>query len=136
MEKIKLFLGGYVNFLNAQNINCRALSEHLDQKQFEMMTILSHIGNANDFKRTEGVRYIQGRWPMRFFQYYVWFRGVAWADVAYLPKGECDKWCRFVAKVFHTKVFTTIEGIMDDVLLSRMKTIFILLPSILLQGKK
>lgn len=121
MKKIKLFLGGYVNYLNAQNINCRALSEHLDKNQFELMTILSHIGNANDFKRTEGVRYIRGRWPMRFFQYYVWFRGVALADVAYLPKGECDRWCRFVAKVFHTKVFTTIEGIMDDVLLSRMK---------------
>lgn len=110
-----------MNFLNAQNINCRALSEHLDQNQFKLMTILFWSGNAQDFIKVDGVRYIQARRPMWFFQYYVWFRGVAWADVAYLPKGECDKWCRFVANVFHTKVFTTIEGIMDEVLLSRMK---------------
>lgn len=121
MKKIKLFLGGYVNFLNAQNINCRALSEHLDQNRFELMTILFWSENARDFIKVDGVHYIQARRPMRFFKYYVWFRGVAWADVAYLPKGECDRWCRFVAKVFHTKVFTTIEGIMDDILLSRMK---------------
>lgn len=120
MKKIKLFLGGYVNYLNAQNINCRALSEHLDKNRFEMMTILSHIGNANDFKRTEGVRYIRGRWPMRFFQYYVWFRGVAWADVAYLPKGEIPKYCLLIAKLFNTKVFSTLEGIISETDLSKI----------------
>ncbi len=34
-KKIKVFLGGYVNFTNAQNLNCRALAKYLNKDKFE-----------------------------------------------------------------------------------------------------
>lgn len=58
-KKIRLFLGGYVNFLNAQNINCRALSKHLDKTKFDIITLLHPKGNAGDFYEEPGVRYIK-----------------------------------------------------------------------------
>lgn len=56
--KIKIFLGGHVNFLNAQNINCRALSEHLNKERFDITTMLHWFQNAADFNPVSGVRYM------------------------------------------------------------------------------
>ena len=33
MKKTKIFLGGYIDFDNAQNINCRSLCKHLKKKK-------------------------------------------------------------------------------------------------------
>lgn len=114
MKRINVFLGGYVNFLNAQNINCRALSEHLDQNRFKVSTMLFPVHNALDFKPVDGVRYIRCRRPVRIWQYIAYMIGIASANVAYLPKGDIDGFCRTVAKLFGTKVFTTVEGMIDD----------------------
>ena len=35
MKKKKIFLGGYVNILNAQNINCKSLSIHLNKDKYK-----------------------------------------------------------------------------------------------------
>lgn len=122
MKKIKIFLGGYVNFLNAQNINCRALSEYMDKEKFEISTMMfpRTLANARDFKPTHGVKYIQQYRPLRFFGRLGFLRGIANADVAYLPKGDYDVFCRFIAKICGTKVFTTLEGILDGILLSKV----------------
>lgn len=121
MKKIKVFLGGYVDFLNAQNINCRALSEHLDKDKFQIMTMrfCEGMANAKDFVPTTGVKYLQLHRPARLDMYRIYAQGIAWADVAYLPKGEVDGFCRWWAKVCGTKVFTTLEGVLDETLLSR-----------------
>ena len=34
MKKVKIFLGGYINYTNAQNLNCRALAIYLDKDKF------------------------------------------------------------------------------------------------------
>ena len=34
-DKVKLFLGAYVNSKNAQNLNCLALAKYLDKTQFD-----------------------------------------------------------------------------------------------------
>ena len=34
MSRIKVFLGGYINYTNAQNLNCRAVAEYLDKDKF------------------------------------------------------------------------------------------------------
>ncbi len=120
MSKIKLFLGGYVNFLNAQNINCRAISEHIDKTRFKVSTMLFWYQNAHDFKPVSGVKYLKLRRPARLWRYIVYLRGIASADVAYLPKGEIDGYCRAVARIFGTKMFTTVEGLFDNVLRERM----------------
>ncbi len=114
MSKIKLFLGGYVNFLNAQNINCRAISEHIDKTRFKVSTMLFWYQNAHDFKPVSGVKYLKLRRPARLWMRLVYLRGIASADVAYLPKGEIDGYCRAVARIFGTKVFTTVEGMIDE----------------------
>lgn len=122
MKRIKIFLGGYVNYLNAQNINCRALSEHLDKEKFRVSTLLYPVGNAADFCKVPGVSYIQQYRPMRFLGWLGYLRGIAGADVAYLPKGEYDDFCRMWAKLCGTKVFTTLEGLIGDIDLSKMST--------------
>ena len=75
-NRIRVFLGGYVNFLNAQNINCRALSEHLDKKRFEVWTMLYWYQNAKDFQRMPGVHYLWSRRPVRFLGWLPYFIGI------------------------------------------------------------
>ena len=123
MKKIKVFLGGYVNFLNAQNINCRALSEHLDKKRFEVSTMLfpEVSANAHDFKPVANVRYIRAKRPMLLFSWVAYLKGIMWADVAYLPKGENHRFCMWIAKLCKTKLFSTLEGLISDTDLSKIK---------------
>lgn len=39
MKKIKVFLGGYVNCPNAQNVNCDNIAKYLDKNKFEVHTL-------------------------------------------------------------------------------------------------
>lgn len=120
-QRIKVFLGGYVNFLNAQNINCRSLSEHLDKNRFEVWTMLLWNQNAQDFQRVPGVHYLKSRRPVRFLGWLPYLIGLLRCDVAYLPKGEHDGFCRLVARLSGCKVFSTLEGVLDEELLSRQQ---------------
>lgn len=120
-KRIKVFLGGYVNFLNAQNINCRALSEHLDKAQFEVWTMLFWYQNAKDFKRVPGVHYLKSLRPSRFFAWLPYLIGILRCDVAFLPKGEYVPFCHFISKISGCKLFTTVEGVLDEELLNRMR---------------
>ncbi len=114
-------MGGYVNFLNAQNINCRGLSEHLDKERFEVWTMLYWHQNAKDFENTKGVHYLMNHRPVRLLGWIPYLRGIIHCDAAYLPKGEWTKFCLFISRLFGCKVFTTLEGVLDEVFLSRQK---------------
>lgn len=120
MHKIKVFLGGYVNYLNAQNINCRALSEQLDRNKFKISTMLFPIGNAKDFKPLGDVKYIKLRRPVRLMRYWSYLKGISGADVAFLPKEEIVCFSRVIAKIFRSKLFCTVEGMIDDWSVSRL----------------
>lgn len=119
-RKIRIFLGGYVNFLNAQNINCRALSEYLDQEKFDVWTILFWYQNASDFKKVPGVHYLRSCRPVRLLGWIPYFIGLLICDVAFLPKREYNGFCHFIARLSGCKLFTTIEGIIDEYLLAQM----------------
>lgn len=41
-KKIKIFLGGYVNFPNAQNVNCDNIARYLDKEKFEVHTMYTN----------------------------------------------------------------------------------------------
>lgn len=110
MKRIKVFLGGYVNYLNAQNLNCRALSEHLDKDKFEVWTMLFWYQNAKDFERVPDVHYLKCHRPVRFLGWAPYLIGILRADVAYLPKGEYIYMCRLFGKLFRCKIFSTVEG--------------------------
>lgn len=124
MRRIRLFLGGYVNYLNAQNINCRALSEVLDKGRFEISTMLYPEQTAGDFAPRHGVRYLRIHRPVRLWRYVIYLLGIARADVAYLPKGEIDGFCLAVAQAFRTKVFSTVELIYPNELSEKNRAIF------------
>lgn len=119
-KKIKVFLGGYVNFLNAQNINCRALSEYLDKEKFDVWTILFWYQNASDFEKVPGVHYLRSRRPGRLFGWIPFFLGVLLCDVAYLPKGSYNALTRVVAKISGCKLFTTLEGVLRGTNLTKL----------------
>ena len=119
-QRIKIFLGGYVNFLNAQNINCRSLSEHLDKNKYEVWTMLFWFQNAQDFKRVADVHYLKSRRPVRFIGWLPYLIGLIRCDVAYLPKGEYVRFCHFVARMSGCKVFTTLEGVMSGTNLEKI----------------
>lgn len=119
-KRIKVFLGGYVNFLNAQNINCRALSEHLDKEKFEVWTMLHWHQNAKDFRRVPGVHYLNSRRPMRLFGWIPYFLGIVRCDVAFLPKGEYIYLCKWVGRIFNCKIFSTIEGLISGTNLEKV----------------
>ena len=53
MKKIKIFLGAFVNYQAAQNINCRSLSKYLNKDKFEVSTILYPYPNTTDFVEEE-----------------------------------------------------------------------------------
>lgn len=120
MKRLKIFLGGYVNFLNAQNINCRALSEYLDKEKFDVWTILFWYQNASDFEKVPGVHYLRSRRPGRLFGWIPFFLGVLLCDVAYLPKGSYNALTRVVAKISGCKLFTTLEGVLRGTNLTKL----------------
>ena len=109
MKKKKIFLGGYVNHLNAQNINCKSLSIHLNKDKYRVRTML--LGNE-DFSKTTNVSYITvNTFFYSFSNLFAFLRSVFWADVCYFPKHQSTpKIALILASIIKTKTFTTIEG--------------------------
>ena len=111
MKKKKIFLAAYVNYLNAQNINCRSIANHLDKTKYEIKTVILSESKSIDL---ENVSIIKAR-NNKLSIFYAFLRGIIWADVAYLPKHQSNPRILLrISKIFGTKLFTTIEGNMCD----------------------
>ena len=119
MNKIKIFLGGYINFTNAQNLNCRALAEHLDENKFEVYTLELFSGSLKSIKKPN-VHTFNCFKPHSFSKYFGYLWGIYHCDIAYLPKAEIDQWCKFWIKLFKRKSFRTVEGIYGKALLGQI----------------
>lgn len=116
IKKIKVFLGGFVNYTNAQNINCLALSEHLDKSRFEIYTLELFSGNLDSQRgKHPGVNIFSCFRPAKISIYFGFFWGIWHCDVAYLPKGEVWKFNRLLLRLLNKKSFTTIEVILDEI---------------------
>ena len=109
-RRTSVFLGGWLNVVNAQNLNCLALARHLDKEKFTVLSMLHPRGDMA-FEPIDGVRVFKCRRPMRLCQYLVYLWGISKADVAYLPKGEVVGFNRFLLKLFKRKSFITVEGV-------------------------
>ena len=109
--KQKVFLGAYVNTINAQNINCRSLAQHIDSKKF--------ICGAMEIEAEElaslssSIKIFKIHWPHRINKYLSYLRGILWADIVYLPKGELSRWCRLLCWAFQKVSFSTMESVDD-----------------------
>lgn len=110
-KKLRVFLGGYLNYPNAQNINCYSLAKHLDKSKFKIKA-LSVYSRPN--VKIKGVTIHRCAWPHSITVYWAYFWNIINADVVYLPKGELLAYNSFLCRLFKKKSFTTIEGILDD----------------------
>lgn len=107
--KKKVFLGAYLNSINAQNLNCRALAQHIDSKKFECGAMEIETGELPSL--SSSVKIFKAHWPHRISKYWSCLRGILWADIVYLPKAELSRWCRFLCWVFKKPSFTTMESV-------------------------
>ena len=107
MKKVKIFLGGYINYTNAQNLNCRALAIYLDKDKFEIFTLVVHFGEKKQFE----VNTFNCFRPFHISLQIGFLWGILHCDVAYLPKHiDTPLWVLKVAKLLNKTIFTTIEG--------------------------
>jgi glycosyltransferase involved in cell wall biosynthesis len=112
-KKIKIFLGAYINSTNAQNLNCRALANHLDKSKFEVFSLSVFSGNLNQLN-IKGLKVFKCFRPLRVSKYFGHLWGLWHCDIAYLPKREIMGWNRFLLNLLRKKSFSTVEGILDE----------------------
>lgn len=120
MKKIKIFLAGYINFSNAQNLNCMALAKNLDTNRFEIKTMTIFSGNLDTKELKNKVQFIYAFRPHKISKYISYLKGILWADVVYLPKGEICDWNRFWVRILGKKSFKTVEGIYGKEMLGQI----------------
>ena len=108
MKKISIFLGGYINYTNAQNLNCRAIADHLNKEKFDVFTLKAHFGDNTSLN----INTFTCKRPFRFTRHLGFLWGISHCDIAYLPKhSDTPVWVLKFAKTLNKPIFTTIEGI-------------------------
>jgi len=121
MSEIKVFLGGYINYTNAQNLNCRAVAEYLDKDKIEVLTLTTHFGKNEIFE----VNSFNCFRPFSFSKHLGFLWGIINCDVAYLPKHtDTPLWVLKLAKLLKKPIFTTIEGNVTDLSKSNLISLF------------
>ena len=115
----KIFLGAYINVINAQNINCKSIAAHLDKDKYEVKTLI--LGNDN-IPNIPDLRYISvSTFLYKLSNSLAFLRGTLWADIIYVPKHQSTpKLSLKIANIFGKKIFTTIEGNMCDMAVKSM----------------
>jgi len=111
MKRIKIFLGGYINYTNAQNINCLSIAKHIDKNKFKPYALTVHFGSTNkyNFNTFNCFKYFKISKVFGF----LW--GIIICDVAYLPKHiDTPLIALKLAKLLKKPIFTTIEGNVSD----------------------
>lgn len=69
-RKTKIFLGAFINYTNAQNLNCLAIAKHLDKDKFEVLTLELFSGNLeSNIGKIQGVKIFKCFKPFRISGY-------------------------------------------------------------------
>jgi glycosyltransferase involved in cell wall biosynthesis len=135
----KIFLGAYINVINAQNLNCKSIAFHLDKNKYSVKALV--LGDKN-IKKLNDVSLIKiSTFRYKTSNLFAFIKGVLWADVCYFPKHQSTpKLALKIANLLDKKIFTTIEGNMCDTskesmiesfgTLENMKSHFSLIPNI------
>jgi glycosyltransferase involved in cell wall biosynthesis len=114
MKRVKVFLGGYINQTNAQNLNCRELAIHIDKGKFEVFTLAIKHGNLG-VPKLSGVNIFKCFYPVKISGLLGYLWGFYKADVVYLPRADFLNWQFFLLRISKRKSFKTIENIIDEV---------------------
>ena len=107
-KRQKVFLGAYVNSINAQNLNCRALALHIDSKRFKCSAMELQKGELSSLSGS--IKFLKYAGHIGLTSITL-LRGILWADVVYLPKREVSRWCRFLCWLFKKPSFSTMESV-------------------------
>ncbi len=115
--KKKIFLGAYVNFPNAQNVNCDNIAKYLDKEKFEVHTMYTSIMPLDKEAYEKAGIHLHKLIHHR----YIWFWCKLFAmwrtncDIYYLPKME--RMDRILAKHWKKKkklFVSSIEGVVTQ----------------------
>ena len=139
MRKKKIFLGGYLNYTNAQNLNCLSLARHLDKEKFDIHALTTQFGDNNI--EDISIKLFHCFSPFVFTKYIGFIWGILNCEILYFPKHqEIPVWVLRFANLLSKKIFTTIEGNMCDTTkismidsfngLQNMQNYFSLIPNI------
>ncbi|MBQ8057954.1 MAG: glycosyltransferase [Ruminococcus sp.] len=115
--KIKLFFGAYVNFPNAQNINCDHIARYIDKDKFEVHTMYTDKMPINKQEYKELSIHLHRLIHHRFIWYWCKWLTMLFGryDIYYLPKTEPMDWS--FAKLFKgrkCKFVGSVEGVVTD----------------------
>ncbi|MBT3611423.1 MAG: glycosyltransferase [Flavobacteriales bacterium] len=110
-KKIKIFLGGYLNYTNAQNLNCLALANYLDSSKFTTYALSVYFLPKIKSKAIV----FNCFYPFKISSILGFLWGVIICDIAYFPKHKSHPfWIHYIAMFLGKKIFTTIENNMCD----------------------
>ena len=110
-KKKKVFLGAYINYMNAQNINCKSIAHHLDKSKYEVKSLILSESKSIKLDDVQTIKVFNNRFSI----FFAFLKGLVWSDVSYLPKHQSNpRFLLKISKIFRTKLFTTIEGNMCD----------------------
>lgn len=114
-KKIKIFLGAYVNFPNAQNVNCDNIARYLDKNKFEVHTMYTHKKTIDKkLYKDQGIhlhKLIHHRFIWYWSKYLTMILGNY--DIYYLPKiEEMDR--RFAKKHKRKICISSVEGVITE----------------------
>jgi glycosyltransferase involved in cell wall biosynthesis len=119
MKKTIVFLGGYVNVTNAQNLNCRSIAHYLDKNKFEVISMSVYSGKLTPLQ-SEGVKIINCFYPLKISSYIAYFKGILFSDIVYLPKSSIPFFVFPLLKLLRKKSFVTVEGVFDKTNLEKI----------------
>ena len=71
-NRIKVFLGAYLNQTNAQNLNCLSLAKYLDKSKFEIYALEINHGNLGRLS-IDGVNTFNCIYPVKLTQWLGFF---------------------------------------------------------------
>ena len=110
-KKIKIFLAAFLNYPNAQNINCLSISKYLDHSKFSLYSLNTHFGPKINTK----AHLFHCFFPFRVSSFIGFILGVIRCNVIYIPKHRTfPVWVIPFFRFFGKKFFTTIERNMCD----------------------
>ena len=110
-KKIKIFLGGYLNYTNAQNLNCLALAKYLDSSKFTTYALSTYFSKKI---KSQAIMF-KCFFPFKISSMLGFLWGVLKCDIIYLPKHHSTpRFALILSNVLGKKIFTTIENNMCD----------------------
>lgn len=115
MKKIRIFLGAYVNYPNAQNVNCDNIAKYLNKEKFEVHTMYTHkLPIDIQLYEKQGI-HLHKLIHHRFIWYWCKYLTMLFGnyDIYYFPKME--KMDRYFAKKHRDKIcISSVEGVITE----------------------